>query len=408
MIYIFVYNVISIKADFSSLKSKLKEPRFILVGSGYCLRNLNTKNYCCFEAIHEVSRNFHHIDYDSLNQIVESYVQEHGAQNIRLLTNEDSTQINCAKLRELYGIPGDSVSEILPFVDKSISKRQLAKAVDVPKFLLFDKQEYKEKKNSYLNTFIEYLQFPMFAKPIDLVSSIGTYKIDDFATLQYIAEKISASEYDFEIDEFIEEDLFHCDIILNKGKIKFFMVGKYAYHLAQFSKGLPMGSIPVIEKALYDDFYTFANKVIKKLKCKSGAYHLEVFFNHRSKKFIFLEIAARTPGALLPMSYEIQFGVNIEELHYLAKMGLLAKFKMPDALNYAGWVTFPRKEGTVSDIQQPLISVQNQFIKYVSVGEALQQSENLLDASCSVIFWDASIGKIQSTFETLKCSQPIK
>lgn len=104
MIYNFVYNIIDIKLDFSRLKRKFKNQEFVLIASSDVLKNLTTKNYYCVEDIHNISRNFHSVDYDSLNGIIQSYVEKYKAQNIKLLTNEDSAQINCAKLRGLYNL----------------------------------------------------------------------------------------------------------------------------------------------------------------------------------------------------------------------------------------------------------------------------------------------------------------
>ncbi|MBP9742124.1 MAG: ATP-grasp domain-containing protein [Burkholderiales bacterium] len=375
MIYIFVYNVVGIKSDFTRLKDVCPNDQFILIASSYCLRSLSTKNRCCFDSVYQIARDFHHPNYTAIEQIVQNYASKYGAENLRLMTNEDSAQVNCAKLREFYKIPGSSVTAILPFVNKIISKINLEQVVKLPKFLSFNKSRYAEDKESYLNEIVTKLNFPMFAKPVDLVSSIGTYKIDDLTNLHDVAHKILSYDYEFEIDEFIDGDLFHCDVILSNGIIKFFMAGKYAFHLAKFSKGFPMGSIPVVDKYMYDKLYTFTQTVIKKLRCDRGAYHLELFVEHNTKELVFLEIAARTPGAQLPLCYEIQFNINIEELHYLAHMNLLDNFEMPVPNKFAGWITFPQIEGTVTEISKPHISTQYHFIEYVSVGNNLQNAK---------------------------------
>lgn len=408
MIYIFVYNVVGIKSDFLKLKSLCPDSKFILIASNYCLRHLNTKNRSCFDAIHQISRNFHHIDYENVKQIVNGYVEEYGSKNINLMTNEDSTQISCAKIRESYGIPGNSVDSILPFVNKIDSKTMLAGVVKTPKFLPFTKSQYAKRKESYLQEIANQLGFPMFAKPVDLVSSIGTHKIDDLADLKNIANEMFTDEYEYEVDEFIDGDLFHCDLILDDGAIKFVMIGECAFHLAKFSKGFPMGSIPVTDKKLYDDLYAFVNRVIAKLNFKKGACHLEVFLEKKSKELVFLEISTRTPGALLPMSYEIQCGINIEEWHYLAHMNLLNGFQKPVTDKFAAWLTFPTVKGEVTSIQKPEIDIQHEFAEYVHTGEVLQQPQSLLDAACSVIFWDKDIKNVRATFEKLKFFQPLK
>jgi PAS domain-containing protein len=408
MVYIFIYNVVGIKSDFLKLKSLCPDSKFILIASSYCLRHLSTKNRSCFDDIHQIARDFHHIDYDNVKQIVNGYVEEYGSQNIRLMTNEDSTQIDCAKVREFYGIPGESVDNILPFVNKVISKNLLNNIVKIPRFLSFDKSRCSIEKENYLQEIITQLGFPMFAKPIDLVSSIGTHKIDDLSDLKNVASKISADQYTYEIDEFIDGDLFHCDLILYNGTIKFFMPGKYAFHLAKFSKGFPMGSIPVTDEKLHADLYAFTHKVIQKLNFKTGACHLEVFLEEKSQEFVFLEVAARTPGASLPRSYEIQYGINIEEWHYLAHMNLLNNSKTPVADKFAGWITFPIMKGEVVSIKKPIIDIKHEFVEYVHIGQILQQPESLLDTSCGVVFWDKNIKNIQDSFEKLKIFKPLE
>lgn len=407
MIYIFVYNVISIKSDFSRLKSLCKAEKFILIASNYCLQHLSTKNRPCFDAIHPIARNFHNVDYDNIKQIVETYVQKHGAENLRIMTNEDSTQISCAKVREHYKIPGDLLDDVLPFVNKAISKKRLEHVVNIPKFVLFDKLRYAEEKEDYLKELVEKLGFPMFAKPIDMVSSIGTHKINDFMNLKNAADSMLIDIYQFEVDEFIDGDLFHCDLVLDNGELKFFTIGEYAFPLADFSKGFPMGSIPVTDKSTHNDLYTLTNQVIQKFGFKKGGIHLEIFLEKRSKKFIFLEIAARTPGAMLPRSYEIQFGINIEEWHYLAHMDLLSNFEPAVANKFGGWISFPTISGIVIDIKKPKIKIQHEPIEYVSIGQLMQNPSSLLDVSYGIVFADSDIINVKIAFEELKKFKPL-
>jgi hypothetical protein len=96
MNYIFVYSVIYIKCDFSKLKEKIPDASFYLIGSEYCLSRLDQTNLDAFNEIHRISRSFHQIDDDEVEQIIRHYVETFGANDIRLLTNEDSAQIGCA------------------------------------------------------------------------------------------------------------------------------------------------------------------------------------------------------------------------------------------------------------------------------------------------------------------------
>ncbi len=406
IVYIFLYNVIYIKSDFSKLRY-CDEQKMILLGSPYALGELSFKNKCCFDAVHEISRDFHEVDYTEIDDIVARYVKRHGAQNIRLLTNEDSAQLTCGALREKYNIPGPRSEALLPFVNKVISKKRLGNAVRMPKFTQFDKEKYQKGKALYLKALEEQLGFPMFAKPIDLVSSVETHKISNMSDLKKIADRILAHDYEFEIDEFIDGELFHCDAMIIDGAVKFFMIGKCSFALSRFFEGKPVGSIPITDKKMFNTLKAFSKKVFKKLKCTSGAYHLEVFLERKSQEFIFLEIGARTGGALITKVYERIFDMNIEETNYLIQMGLIDEVIISKKKIFSGFLNFPKITGKVSEINKPSIDIEHEFIEYVKKGQTLKQAENLLDISCSILFWDKSYQKIEETFEFLKNYSPI-
>jgi hypothetical protein len=407
-IYIFLYNVIQIKSDFVKLKQAIGDGKFILIASDYCINALSPENHACFDAVYnEVPRNFHHIDYDVVEKIVDLYVKEYGSENIKLMTNEDSTHLVCAELREKYNIPGNNKDTLLPFVNKVVSKTRLDNVVKQPKFMQFDKEDYKANKVRYLNVLIEFLGFPMFAKPIDLVSSVETHFIGDLESLQQMAERIMLHPYDFEIDEYIDGDLFHCDAMIINGEVKFFMVGKCSFALARFFEGKPVGSIPINNEIKFNELEQFCKKVFNKLCCPDGAYHMEAFLEYKTDEFIFLEISARTGGALITRVYEKLFDLNIEETNYLIQLGLIDNVRVNKKDVYAGFLNFPTIKGYVDKIEAPELNITNEFIRFVEKGNFLKQAENLLDISCSVIFWDKSYQKVESTFEYLKNFAPL-
>lgn len=405
MIDIFLYNVVYIKCDFSKLR--YANQKMILIGSPYCLNELSPENRLCFDEIHQISRDFHQIDLDEVEHIILSYVKQYGAENIRLLTNEDSTQLVCAYLREKYGIFGHRTETLLPFVNKVVSKDRLCNAVRLPKYIQFDKDEYAKNKKAYLNVLENHLGFPMFAKPIDLVSSVETHKIPDLKALATVAERILLHDYEFEIDEFIDGELFHCDAMLIDGRMDFFMIGKCSFPLSRFFDGKPVGSIQITDKEQFDELQNFCKKVFKTLNCPSGAYHLEAFLDKKTGEFVFLEVAARTGGALITKVYEKLFDINIEEVNYSIQMGLIDHVHFTSKALYAGFLNFPKINGSVLDIIKPSLEIEGDFIEFVAPGDKLMQATNLLDISCSIIFWDESYQTINDTFEFLKNYAPL-
>ncbi len=404
MIYIFLYNVIHVKCDISKIPSAKK---MILIASQYCLNKLSEKNRKCFNEIYEISRNFQSIDLNAVENIVKNYVKIYGASNIVLISNEDSTHLTCSYLREKYKIRGPLLNELLPFVNKVISKEKLENIVRIPKFSKFDKIEYLKDKDRYLNNLINMLNFPMFIKPIDLVSSIETHYIPNKDVLYNISDKLINIPYEFEIDEFIDGELFHCDAIIINGNLEFFMVGKCSYALARFFEGKPVGSIPIKDQKLFNDLKLFCQKVFKKLNCNAGVYHLEAFLEKGSKELVFLEIAARSGGALLTRVYEKAFGINIEEINILIQLGLINKLKIIDSKVFVGFLNFPNIEGQIVEIIKPHINIDHEFIEFSKIKDNLSTPKNLLDIACSVIFWSPSYSKVVNTFEYLRNFQPL-
>ena len=398
ILYIFLYNVVAIKSSLSNLV--LSAPgKFILIGSDYCLQNLSEENRQVFDKTYPIQRNFHRVDSKEVEAILLNYLSDYGPENIRLLTNEDSTQLVCAELREKYGIPGTSTEQLLPYVNKVISKSKLEGKVRIPRYMSFDKKGYRKKPKVYLDGVIAKIGFPMFIKPVDLVSSIDTYYIDNATTLQTVLDTVLSRSWDFEIDEFIEGDLFHCDAIIHRGKMEFFMAGKYAWPLAKFSKGRPMGSIPVNEEGLLAQLKKISEDVFTCLGTFSSAFHLEVFKEKKSGELIFLEAAARTPGALVPNMYQIIFNMHLEALHYEVQMIVSdCNLKIEKTESHAAWVTFPKIDGNLAEIRKPKIAIKNTVVNFVQLGEEMKQAESLLDGSLSIVFWDKSYPKSRTDF----------
>ena len=250
--------------------------------------------------------------------------------------------------------------------------------------------------------------FPLFAKPIDLVSSVETHRIDDFDNLEKFATMALSHDYDFEIDEFIDGQLFHCDAMIINGKVEFFMIGKCSFALSRFFEGKPVGSIPVIDSELFSRIEHFNSEVFKALNCPDGAYHLELFLQNSTQELVFLEIAARTGGALITNVYEKVFGFNIEETNYLIQMGLTNKVNVRKQNIYAGFLNFPYIKGIVQKIKKPDINISHEFIEFVKPNDELYQAKNLLDISSSIIFWDKDYSIVSQHFNFLKHYQPLE
>lgn len=405
-LYIFVYNVVAIKAHLENL-TFTQGSKKVLIASDYAIQRLSDENRILFDDIYSVSRHFHQVVYDEVECILKKYLNEFDAKNIHLLSNEDSTQLVCGRLREKYGLKGFTSSQLLPYVNKEASKIKLSGCVRMPRFMLFDKSKYLTDPKQYIKHVVETIGLPIFIKPVDLVSSMGTHYVNDIPHLEKVMDNISLQPWQFEIDEYIDGELYHCDFIMHDNRIEFFSVGFYANPLAQFSKGRPMGSIPVVDQSLKNRFFEFCEKVINRLGMMNSAFHVEIFMDKISGELIFLEAAARTPGALVPEMYEIIYGTHLELMHYQTQLDNHFKYKTIKDNVFAGWITYPKIEGVVKDIVMPKIDVDHQFSAFVHVGEHLNQAETLLDAACSIVFWCNDYKELRCVFEELKKITPL-
>lgn len=409
MTYIFIYNAVYIKSDFSKLCYS-KNQKMVLIASEYCLTHLSPENRSCFDAVHELStRDIHEINSREIEQIVLTYIKQGSPQSIRLLTNEDSAQLIIAKLRERYGISGPNADKMLPFVNKVVAKQRIGDAVRLPRFVSFDKEQYIESKEAYLNLLVEKIGFPMFAKPVDLAGgSIETSYISNVNKLRDVAERILEHRYEFEINEYIDGDIFHCDALIINQEIKFFVVGKYSSSPSRLLRSAPLGIMQVVDQDMVEIFKRPCAKVVERLDCPSGAYHIEAFLKKNTEEFVFLGIAARNGGHCIPKMCDRRFGINIEEMNYSIQMGLVDDLEVTTKKVFLGSVAFPKMPGKVVGVNRPDIDIRNEFVEYAKVGDVFPQVQNVFDMACGVVFWDESYQKIVETIESLKNYNPLE
>jgi len=80
----------------------------------------------------------------------------------------------------------------------------------------------------------------------------------------------------------------------------------------------------------------------------SSAFHIEIFKEKMSGDFVFLEAAARTPGALVPEMYEIIYETHLELMHYQVQLEDNINFIKSEKIVFAGWITYPKIYGSCS------------------------------------------------------------
>jgi len=330
------------------------------------------------------------------NQILPKY------KNILIITSHELLLLTCAKLREHFEVEGDKVKDISPFRDKIIMKQKLEKLGVLPKYLKFSPQEFLKRKDKYVNQIIDHLGLPVFVKPIAFGGSMDCKKIDHKEDLtNWCIDNIN-SDKEFEIDEFISGETYHCDSIIRDKKTLHVGIGKYITSVYRFLYGAPNGSIIVPE----DDpdiplFKEFNQRIISAFEyIPNGTTHLQ-FFKTSENRLIFIEIAARPPGGLISQMYQKHANIDYITLHHMLQMNLDFDLQLKRG-PYAAFFCFPHQKGKVSAIHEPTyLKSKYKFEPKVKIGDVLNEPKFLLDIAAELLLWNENYQELFQDFISL-------
>jgi biotin carboxylase len=335
-----------------------------------------------------------------VQQKVSELIYARKLQKFDFLTHDEYSLAIVGKLRDAFNTGSPGFNQVNKFLTKTTMKEVLNDKIRIPKYVFFDYKEYIQNKEQYLNQIAQTLEFPIFAKPVDNAGACNTSKILSKEELVRWAEEHKSSS-NFELDEFVNGTLYHIDSLIFNNKIIFSQVAKYAYPCFDFLQGKPVASIVVPDlDSESTEMKNFNKQVIKAISpVPNGGTHLEVF-KKSNGELVFVEIAARTPGALVPQMYEKYYGFKIEELHFRLQMG-----KMPSVNSnkkyYSAWVAYPIQEGIVTALRSPTVKSQYDIIWKVKVGDKLSNPIELKDSALTILLWNDNYDVLREDFEYL-------
>lgn len=319
-----------------------------------------------------------------------------------IVTNSEHAISLCGKLRVQYGLQSEDNER---FINKLIMKERLVNAgVLIPRHIAFDKRRYSR---TYLEEIMRTLSFPMFVKPIDQAGSIGTAKLTTATDLFGWAAEALASPYEYEIDEFIDGILYHCDSLIKDGTILFTQVSQYSRPSFDFVRGFPRGSITLPRESPDSQaLRAFAARALGGLRMPdNGVTHMEVFKN-AGGDFVFLEIACRSPGTLIPKMYERHLGIDIAATNIRLQID-------PDfhpQINrgpYVAYVTYPNGAGRITAIHEPPATRSEcDYTQLARIGEVLKRSEVVRDFRAYALLWSYDFAALREDVTTLSEFRP--
>ncbi len=382
----------------------------ILVTTEDGFRNLNAIEKSCFFKILLINQlsveGLQRLYFEAFNELA-SVSFGHLLPVLKVLCAEESSIACVAELRDSLGLEGPGLEVISKFTDKIIMKDCLSKqGIPLPKYTLFKPTEYSKNPERYLDDIIQFLNLPIFAKKIDGTCSDGVAKLHDKNELRnWCEDNLDATNY--ELDEFIVGTLFHCDSLIDQGEIVNCQICECPYPNALFFKGKPLGSLVLTPES--EEFQSIAKVNSDVLRCLSplpnGMTHMEVF-RKKDGEIVFLEIAARPPGAQAPSVYEIYLGFNIHEIHYKIQMNLPYQLQTGRG-PYSAFLWFPFKKGTILSLNK--LPIQSAYrIKWnAKIGDVVEGSRSVKDRVCEILLWNNNYTQLRKDYDWLaNCFDP--
>jgi len=404
--YVFIEFDAGIRFDFSEISDDKNHSLYLIVSE----KNYTTLSQAALYSFREIIViNESQFDCDKLLSMINKIISQFNIskESLKIVTHDEYSIGVCAKLRERLGLDGDRYHEVAKFTNKLLMK-EAAAGLRLPKHCPFSPERFNKSCIQYIDSIIDQLGLPVFIKPINRASCFETSIVKSKNELYEWAKSHKNDDY-FEIDEYITGDLYHCDSIIQDGEIKKVFVAKYNTPCADFSKGKPMGSIILIEShPLYKKLVDYNSKVLATIGMPNNVVtHME-FFQNKKGEFIFLEIAARAPGAEAPFVYKKMTGKNVEEILVRLQMGLNVDLDFKEPKVYAAFMRFPRKSGKVATVNRPNIKSHYNIRYFIDEGDSLQQAENLSDIAAVVVLWNPSYEQLHKDFCHLANTAPYK
>lgn len=328
--------------------------------------------------------------------------------NTWIVTVDELSVLVAASLREKYSLLGPSYSVISNYKDKVKQKEILSKGgIRTPKFLPVERDFNNEKIESIYHNLAQRLKIPFILKPTNMGGTTGVEKIktyDDFCN--YL---VKFDDFTHLIaEEFIDEKLYHCDFIIQKGKYVFIEVSEYLYNgLAYVTHGYNHGSLPLMsDNSIRAPIINFCKKANSLLGLKSGCAHFEVFVT-REKEIVFLEAAARPAGSGVPLVFTQMFKRNYMNAALLAEISeKIEDFNDPE--EYCFWSCFARKPGIINKLKAPLLKSTNQLEWYVKVGDASIASSSVVEKAGMLLAHNTNYEILKDDFYSMKAFKAIE
>lgn len=280
-------------------------------------------------------------------EALELLCQANDVTQIVHVTEEDV--LRAAQARDLFGIPGQSLAEALPFRDKLVMKQRVAAAgLRTPGFCA-------PRDLDEAHAFAAEFGWPVVVKPRLGYASSGVQLI---RSEKQLTDEIAQREFsDILMEEYIPGLVYHVDGEAEFGELRYSCPSQYINDCLSFHDSAPLGSVqlePSNPVAARLNAYT--REVLAAMPPGDRSpFHLEVMLHEADGQLYFCEIASRLGGAHVPQALTYRTGVNPAEswIRYQCGLAVPGNGSIELSKELYGWVLIPPKRGTLLAIDVP-------------------------------------------------------
>lgn len=197
-----------------------------------------------------------------------------------------------ARLREVFGLPGMTVPQTMPFRDKELMKRTLdAAGIRTP-------WHVSATTVAAIWEASERIGYPLIVKPIAGAGSADTYRVDSAAQLAEVLPMLRHVP-EVSVEEFVEAEELTYDTVCAGGRVLFEHVLLYRPRPLQMSLHEWVSPVAIslrdLDVPYLEGGVEMGHRVLEALGFETGFTHME-WYRKPDGEVVFGEIGARPPG----------------------------------------------------------------------------------------------------------------
>jgi len=238
-----------------------------------------------------------------------------------------------ARMRELLGLPGMTVSQTIPFRDKETMKQVLdAAGIRTP-------HHYRAETAAQVVEACEAIGYPVVVKPIDGAGSASTYRVNSRQRLDEILPLLRSIK-EISVEEFVEGDDMTYETICVDGQIQLYSIATYIPRALDMRENEWISPITMVYRDPDAENLSpgkrMGEAVLKALGFQTGYTHME-WYRTKDGEAVFGEIGGRPPGAYLVDL--INYASDIDTYRGWAEAVVHGRFTQPVERKYnAAWI----------------------------------------------------------------------